>query len=184
MLLSIDPGLNNCGIAVSEVEDKFKVVETINIKNTRKFSPEEKTIEAFYNARVVKINAIESTIRSLLEKYKDISEVAIEAPFYHAATPAAFSSLLEVISVIRHKIFVPLKMKIVMVEPMLVKKLFITAKLTKGMNGKEFMKEYLKKRIAEGYIVFNGDVDQLTEHEIDAIGVGFTSKILEQENQQ
>lgn len=184
MLLSIDPGLNNCGIAVSEVGDNFKVVETVNIKNTRKFTPEEKTIEAFYNARVVKINAIEEVVRGLLDKYKTINEVAIEAPFYHASTPAAFSSLLEVISVIRHKIFVPLKIKIVMVEPMLVKKLFITTKLTKGMNGKEFMKEFLKKRIADGHISFSGNVDELTEHEIDAIGVGFTSKILEQENKE
>lgn len=184
MLLSIDPGLNNCGIAVSSPGNTFKVHETFNVKNTRKFTPEEKTVEAYYNARVVKINSIETIIRGFLDKYKDINEVAIEAPFYHASTPMAYASLLEVISVIRHKILIPMNLKIQMVEPLLVKKLFITTKLTKGMNGKEYMKEFLKKRIAAGDIVYDGDVDSLTEHEIDAIGVGFTSRLTNKENEK
>ena len=184
MLLSIDPGLNNCGLAISDIGDRYKVLETHNIKNSRKFNEVEKTLEAFYNARVVKIAFIESTIRGFLEKYKDIDEVAIEAPFYHASTPMAYSSLLEVISAIKYKILIPMGLKITMVEPLLVKKMFITDKLTKGMNGKQYMKEFLKKRVIAGDIVYEGDIELLTEHEIDAIGVGFTSKLLEKGKQE
>ncbi|WP_396190487.1 hypothetical protein [Flavobacterium sp.] len=179
MLLSIDPGLNNCGLAVINTDNQFTVIETATIKNARKFDTEEKTLENFFNTRIVKLLHIEKSIRGFLEKYSDISEVAIEAPFYHASTPMAFSSLLEVVSVIKHKIFIPIQINPKMVEPMLVKKMFITEKLTKGMNGKEVMKEFLKKRIAIGDVVYAGDVEVLSEHEIDAIGVGFTHKLME-----
>lgn len=179
MLLSIDPGLNNCGLAVIKTEKQFSVLETTTIKNARKFDLDEKKLEEKFNSRVVKLMHIERTVREVLEKYPEISVVAIEAPFYHASTPMAFSSLLEVVSVLKHKVFVPMGINPIMVEPMLVKKLFITDRLTKGMSGKEYMKEFLKRRIASGDIRYTGDIDLLTEHEIDAIAVGLTSKLLE-----
>lgn len=184
MLLSIDPGLNNCGLAVSVPGEQFKVLETLNIKNARKFDADEKAVEAHFDTRVVKLLHIEKVIREVLSRHPGVCEIAIEAPFYHAATPMAFSSLLEVISVIKYKVLYPMGIKPRMVEPLLVKKTFITEKLTKGMNGKEFMKQFLKRRIESGDILFTGDFDALTEHEIDAIAVGFTSKLLEKRSQE
>ena len=174
MLLCIDPGLNNCGLAVCEASDNLKVLETHNIKNARKFTDDEKTVEAFYSSRVVKVNAIIDTITAYLEKYPDIDTVPIEAPFYHASTPMAYSSLLEVVSAIKYRIVVPRGLKLLMLEPMLVKKLFIPVKMTKLMTGKEWMKKFLLERLETKEITYSGDVELLSEHEIDAIGVGFT----------
>lgn len=182
MILCIDPGLNNCGLAICLGGEKLKVLETHNIKNSRKFSDEEKTLEAFYNARVVKITAIVKTVTEFLDKYPDIKEAAIEAPFYHSSTPMAYSSLLEVVSAIRYKVLIPRGIKVHMVEPMLVKKLFIRAKMTRGMTGKDYMKKFLIEHIQSGDILLDKEVDELSEHEIDAIGVGFTSERIHKEN--
>ena len=45
MLLAIDPGVNQCGLAVLDTEQKVVVKETVLVKNARKFTPEEKIIE-------------------------------------------------------------------------------------------------------------------------------------------
>lgn len=169
MLLGIDPGVNNCGLAVVDTSHKFKVVTTYNVKNARKFTDAEKLLEQAYNARVVKVEAIVSKIVAILEEYQQISCVAIEAPFYNHLTPQAYGSLLEVISAVKYKILIPRQMPYRMLEPMLVKKVFAH----KGMAKKEVMKQFLADRIASGEIELHTDLETLTEHEIDAVAVVF-----------
>ena len=80
MLLAIDPGVNNCGIAVADTSGIFKVVETQNVKNARKFTDVEKLVEAEYGARVVKVQHITDSVSLTLDKYPDVREVSIETP--------------------------------------------------------------------------------------------------------
>lgn len=173
MLLSIDPGVNNCGLSVADTDQQFKVLLTHNVKNARKFSDTEKALEAEYNARVVKVHAIHDKIVEVLDLYPQINDVAIEAPFYNHLTPQAYGSLLEVISVIKYKILIPRKLPYRMLEPMLVKKLFAN----KGMAKKEIMKQFLISKVASGEILLDADIETLTEHEIDAVAIGFVHRL-------
>lgn len=175
MLLAIDPGVNNCGIAVLSLSNPFTVVETHNVKNARKFTDAEKIVELEYSARVVKVAHILEAVNRFLDKYPDVREVSIETPFYNALTPLAYGSLLEVISAIRYNILIPRKLKIRMIEPLLIKKMFINAKMTKGMTKKDVMKQFLLAKLEAGTITYQGDPEELTEHEIDAIAIGFVS---------
>lgn len=174
MLLSIDPGVNNCGIAVIDITDKFTVIETYNVTNTRKFTEEEKQVEKEFGARVVKVNSIMHHVERLLNLHPSADHVVIEAPFYNALTPLAYGSLLEVITAIKYRVLIPRGIHFTMVEPLLVKRLFINVKLDKGLKRKEVMKDFLYKKVNSGDIITSINIDELTEHEVDAIAVGFS----------
>lgn len=169
MLLSADPGVANFGLAVIDPTSHFKVVEHHLVKNTRKFTDEEKAIELIYGSRTVKVLSILNKINELLDRYDQIKTVVVEAPFYSALTPLAYGSLLEVIVSIKYKIVLERKLEFRMIEPLLVKKLFTANSMAK----KEAMRQFLIKKKEEGHIDLSSDVDTLSEHEIDAIAVGF-----------
>lgn len=169
MFLSIDPGLNNCGLAIFDIENnKFIVKDTFLVKNARKFTDEEKLIEQFYNNRTVKVIAIIEFIKNIIEK-NNIECIVIEAPFYNALTPMAYGSLLEVIFGMKYSIIVPNNLKIKFIEPLLVKKLFSNQRLA----SKDLIKEFLINKKQDGSIILDKDPLTLSEHEIDAIAVGF-----------
>lgn len=170
MFLSIDPGINNCGISVNDPVNRLQILETINVKNARKFTDDEKIVEQQYGNRAVKVLHILNTINSLLVKYPSINTIVAEAPFYNALTPVAYGSLLEVIFSIKYNVVIPKQLNFKLIEPLLIKKMFAN----KSMATKEIMREFLSTRISEGHIIMsNPDVSFLTEHEIDAIAVGF-----------
>lgn len=169
MLISIDPGVNNCGFAVIDTNLPLKVLQTLNVKNIRKFSESEKKLEQEFSARVVKVSHIAQNCEELLEKYGPVEKVIIEAPFYNALTPLAYGSLLEVITALKYKIFIPKKIPFFMVEPTLVKKMFSSV----GHARKEYLKNLLYQKKESGEIVIEMDIETLTEHEIDAIAVGY-----------
>ena len=177
MLLSIDPGINNCGLAVIDYEKDFTVLETFNVNNARKFTPEEKEVESVFGLRVVKVNFILHHVNLLLKAYPGIDHVTIEAPFYNALTPMAYGSLLEVISAIKYSVLIPSGLTCSMAEPLLVKRIFINVKLGKDLKKKEAMRMFLVKKVDAGEIVLKVETDSLSEHEIDAIAVGYTRVI-------
>lgn len=172
-ILSIDPGINNTGLAVLDNTSQFTVIETVLVKNARKFTDDEKLLEKEYGTRAVKVEAILKTVRELLCKY-NIETIAIEAPFYNALTPVAYGSLLEVIFAIKYDIVVKGKYIFKLIEPLLVKKMFTN----KGMAAKDLIKEFLKIKKEDGSILIAFDIDTLSEHEIDAIAVGFVYDLM------
>lgn len=177
MLLSIDPGVNNCGLAVVDYGGKFTVLETYNVSNSRRFTDPEKLVEKSFGARVVKVNSIIHHVERLLDAHTAVDHVVIEAPFYSALTPLAYGSLLEVISAVKYRVLIPRGLQFTMAEPLLVKRLFINVKLDKGLKMKSVMRDFLQKKVSAGEIVLLADVQTLTEHEIDAIAVGFSRVI-------
>lgn len=168
MILSIDPGINNCGLSILDFGKQFEVKETFLVKNARKFTDEEKIIEAKFGNRTVKVLAILNKIKEILDTYP-IDYVVIEAPFYNALTPIAYSSLLEVIVSVRYEILIKRDIKSKMVEPLLVKKLFTQ----QAMASKEVIKQFLFKKKESGEIIINKSIEELSEHEIDSIAIGF-----------
>lgn len=168
IILSIDPGLNNTGISILDLTNEFKVLETTLVKNTRKFTDSEKIIEQKFGNRVVKVSAILSAINELVSKY-NIKDIIIEAPFYNALTPMAYGSLLEVIYSIKYTIVVNKDINFKLVEPLLVKKLFTKNHLA----GKELIKFHLSRMIDSKEIFMDKDINELSEHEIDSIAIGY-----------
>ena len=170
MLLSCDPGISNFGIAVIDPSNDYRIIETCLIKNIRKFTDSEKEVELIYGSRTVKVLAVISKFEELITRYPDVDTIVVEAPFYNALTPMAFSSLIEVISAIKYQIAIKYNLKFKAIEPLLVKKLFTN----KGMASKEAMKQFLKLKKEEKSVIINLDIDTLSEHEIDAVAVGFS----------
>ncbi len=174
--LSLDPGINFTGISIIDPIDGFTVKETYIIKNNKAFTQEEKILEATQGPRAVKLMAIINRFKSLLEQYK-ISMIIIEAPFYNSLTPQAYGSLLEVIFGLKYSVLVPMDLKYRLIEPTLVKKLFTGH----GMAKKEAMKQFLTSRIETGAIKMQKSVDELSEHEIDSVAIGFVHWVTEQQ---
>lgn len=182
MLLSIDPGVNNCGVSVVDYSEVFRVVEVFNVNNARKFSPEEKVQELKFGTRVVKVTNILNQLSSCLDRYPGIDRVSIEAPFYNALTPVAYGSLLEVITAIKYNLLLPRAIPFSMTEPLLVKKLFIGQKITRDTTAKAVMRLFMEKKVADKLIFVDKLVEEMTEHEIDAIAIAYVNviKLLEE----
>jgi Holliday junction resolvasome RuvABC endonuclease subunit len=171
MIIAIDPGLNFCGISVLDYNEKFCIYRTILIDNNRKLTQEEKELCEKYDSRVIKVQEIVRTIITLIEEYQP-NNIVIEGPFYSGLRPQAYSALLEIITAIKYLIAVPNGLPISIIEPLLVKKLFSQF----HMSTKEDMKTSLQKKTQNGEIFVNQgvNIEQLSEHEIDSIAVGFS----------
>lgn len=168
MFLSIDPGINNCGLAVIDTKNNFVVKDTYLIKNARKFTDEEKVIEAKFGNRTVKVLYILNKINELLSNYK-IDTVIIEAPFYNALTPSAYGSLLEIIFSIKYKIIIENDLGFKLIEPLLMKKLFTNH----SQASKEAVKQFLIRKKENKDIYIDKNIDELSEHEIDSVAIGY-----------
>lgn len=169
LLLSVDPGVNNCGCVVIDPNNNFQVKDCILIKNARAFTPEEKVIEAKYGARTVKVQAIYRKVEELILKW-NIGIVVIEAPFYNSLTPNAFGSLIEVIMAIKHCVITRLNVDVHLVEPTLVKRMFTN----KGNAKKEEMRQFLINKKEKGEISLPFDIEKMSEHEVDGVAIGYT----------
>lgn len=170
LIICIDPGINMCGFSIAKGEgNKLHVLETHLVKNARKFNDEEKEVEVLHGTRYVKVMAIVNKLIELLDKHKT-TKLVIEAPFYSALTPVAFGSLLEVILAIKYTVAIERGLSLSMVEPTLVKKIFTGH----GRAKKEMMKEYAINLKLNGVLITKVDMESISEHEIDAIAVGYT----------
>lgn len=167
-ILSIDPGISNCGISILDIDKNFTVIDSLTVKNQRKFTPEEKELELKVGTRTVKVLNILNAINMMLNKYS-IKFITIEAPFYSALSPAAYGSLLEVIFSIKYTICLPKAIEFKLIEPLLVKKMFSNHSLA----SKDIIKQFLIKKLEDKDIIMTKHVDELTEHEIDSIAVGY-----------
>lgn len=169
MILTIDPGLNNCGLSVcSHQTNKLIVHHTELVTNERRFSKEEKVLEKSIGIRTIKVLHILNKIKDILTEYK-IDEVVYESPFYNPRMPTAYASLLEVIHAIKYNIIIPSNTPLKSIEPLLIKKLFTT----KSQASKELMKEFLIKKLNNNEIVLPTDITCLSEHEIDSVAVAY-----------
>lgn len=173
-LISIDPGVNFCGISVIDTsKDTFKVLETLLVNNNRKLPPEYRNLETTLDSRTAKIVRICDIVRKYLEKY-GAEKVVIESPFYNALTPPAFSSLLEVINTVKYLAVYPKRVSVTMVDPKTVKMMFTT----KGNANKELMRETLADKISKKEVLMDIDLEGISEHEVDAIAIAYTYKLM------
>ena len=168
-LLSIDPGINFCGLSVGIYDNSYKVLECSLVKNIRKLTEEEKALEKKRGIRVVKIKAIIDKVYDLVSRHS-VDTIVVEAPFYNSLTPMAYGSILEVLFSIKYTVVMELDLQFEVLEPLLIKKLFTD----KSFASKDVMKSFLKTKIQSNDISIGSiDFDSLSEHEVDAIAIGY-----------
>lgn len=181
-ILAIDPGLNNTGIAIFEVQSepaKILSIHALTLKAERLIDDSELDDED-YIERLHKRYSMGSALQKLLVQY-DPCVVVSESPFFDRFRPGSFAILTEVLTTLFDTVvrYNPL-IRFSLVEPLLVKKVLGVA----GQKGKEVVRESMEKQTMI-LSVLQDPLEQLDEHAVDAIGVGYTwlikkSKLIEQ----
>lgn len=170
-LFAIDPGLNNTGIAIFELNVKpFEIlsIKALTLKADRLVDDSCLDDDDFIE-RLHKRYKMGNTLRTLLETY-DPCIVVSESPFFDRRKPGSFAVLTEVMTTLFDTVvqWNPLA-RFSVVEPLLVKKVLGVA----GEKGKDVVRESMAKQ-ANIIAVLSDPLEHLDEHAIDAVGVGYT----------
>lgn len=175
-VMGIDPGLGNLGVSFMNVDSythQILTVEAYTLVNDK--MPDYSGLEEdIYSARTVKLYKLKYALMQLLHIYQP-SIVACEAPFFNRLRPMAYGALLELVSCLHATVIdYNRNLGFISLPPLTVKK-FIGAKSIKNDTdkGKSVVKEAIRL-IPEIMNVLTQDIDTLSEHAIDAIGVGYT----------
>lgn len=167
-IIGIDPG-NNLGISIFTISSKDNSIYSIstsfyNLEHYEFYFPPNKSNKLLY---------IEKIILDLCNKYSPVA-VAIEEPFINTKFPKAITSLSRVLSIIEFTLtkYYP-NIKLFTYAPKLIK-----ANVIKGEANKTDMKLGIDN-IEELKI----DTRDLTEHEVDAIGIAYTLLLEIRENE-
>ena len=172
MIIAIDPGINSTGLAVLEDKETYLQVHTTAfVKGNRAFTKEEKLLEKQQDSRYVRAIAILTKLQELVNTYP-IEAVISEAAFYNPRRPIAYSSLLEVIFAVKYGLIKEIKVPFKTMAPKLVKSLFNQH----GASLKDDMSKRLTLLIEKGLLQLDKNIQltELTEHEIDAIAIGWS----------
>lgn len=167
----IDPGFNNLGVSVWDVDTRTGRINWIEIETmVIDKSPSRSGLDyEFTGERRYKLRKIYDNWLELCKEYR-IDIVAHETPFYNPRMPAAFSSLVEVLAEVKNATleYGP-TIHIEGMSPQSVKKGVGAA----GQKGKDIMTQ---KVLAIPQIANNIQMplDELTEHCIDSCAVGWT----------
>jgi Holliday junction resolvasome RuvABC endonuclease subunit len=171
-MIGIDPGVNNCGIAVFDVLYNGNVIQSVDAFTLVNSKLVDKTqlYEDLYSDHTVKFHKLMRSISEIISVVKP-ELVACETPFYSSFRPKAYASLLEVYNgihavIIDHNNNTPF----IGVEPLLVKKTIGAGMTTGKLDVKEAV-----RRNTEIMSALTNDLDKLDEHSIDSMAVGYTA---------
>lgn len=170
-ILAIDPGLNNIGVAIFNIQANpltILSIEALTLKEDKVLSyvPLD---EDYVTERMVKrFRMVDGVLRFVKEVQPSV--LVSESPFFNRLMPSSFAVLTEVITdIFNATLEYNNNIRIATVEPLLVKHTLGVA----GKKGKDVVREAMEK-IDEVISVLNTPIDTLDEHAIDAIGVGLT----------
>lgn len=190
MIISVDPGVRFCGMAVlsKEEDNSIKVHRTLSVNNVRVPKDEVREFWKMYGKRRTQISKIVASYKTILEGFEDkIKGAAIENPYIHFSRPTGVIPIAEVTGVLGYVATEVYKIPMMGFSPKSIKATFAGV----GDAEKDHMTAALKFRIEHNEIVLPEDIkiDDLTEHEIDAIGIGYTylinyDKVMEQHEKE
>lgn len=172
-LLAVDPGIHFMGISVHELDSrtgKYINIDVETLALDRAFSyfgtcSETVTIT---DKNLMKIR---DRIMDLVVDY-DVNFLAYESPFYNPTRPGAYGSLCGVVSVLRSAALdANPNILIDCMSPQNIKKGMGAG----GTKGKEIMFEKVLGT-QELMNVLNADQDDLSEHCIDSIAIGYNAR--------
>ena len=174
-LLSIDPGTRHLGLAYYTVDSRdYRILslytETVKVwKETLPPGIEEE----LYTDRFFKLLRISTKIRTTMDLFKP-SIVACEGPFFNGAFPDAYGALCSVVTIITEQVHHHNPaVEFHTYQPQEVKKV-VGAKLIR--NNTEEAKRAVRVAVSENTEIMAGlkdNLDDLSEHAVDAIAIGF-----------
>ena len=170
-LIAIDPGLNNIGIAVYTLQlTPFRIlsIDAQTIKEDRvcedSYYSEEGAMDR-YSKRKRMVSALMKVIQAHPPAY-----FISESPFFDRRKPSSFAVLTEVLVDIQDSVReLDDRIHMSFVSPQSAKKSLGVA----GIKGKEIVREALSKQ-AELLAVLHPGMDDLDEHAIDSVVVGYS----------
>ena len=170
-LLAIDPGVNNCGLAVFDIDYKTNKIMSVDANTviSAKLNDTTSLYEDLYSERTIKLYKLMNRISEVVDNVNP-AIVVCESPFYNRLRPMAYGSLLEVLNSI-HSVVINYNNNIPFftVEPLLVKKTVGAGMQTGKLDVKESI-----GRIETIMSNLIPDLDGLDEHSVDAMAVGYT----------
>lgn len=176
-IMSIDPGTNHLGYAISDVylgvPDSLMTVVHVETLDAFDLARRYTTLLEVHGEKVTKLYALEQALKRIIERFKP--DIVISESPYMARFPNAFSALIECLKTIRSVL--------IEYDPCMALKLIdpATIKSRVGVSGKsgnkDLMTNAIKRLINEEKISFI-DTSILDEHSIDAIAVGYAFKSL------
>lgn len=169
-LMAIDPGLNNTGIAIFQLD--LKPVKIVSIEawtiQADKLIDDCGLDDEDFIERLHKRHNLGHALRGILKNYQP-SWVVSESPFFDRFRPGSFAILTEVMTTILDTIVATDPgIRFSVVEPLVVKKVLGVA----GQKGKEVVRDAMAKQTTL-LSVLKTPLETLSEHAIDAIGVGY-----------
>lgn len=172
-VLSIDPGLYNCGTAILNTnrvnEKKIIFVETIY---TQKLLHLVRDVEYKYGTKTAREILIINQLCKLVDFY-DINLIVSESAFINPSRPAAYGALVEVITAIKLRVAIIKNIPFISIAPSIIKN---TMGVAGGSKDKLLMKYALKQFEIEGKVINEKKInlDLLDEHSIDAVCIGLS----------
>lgn len=170
-LISIDPGTEFCGICIidHDIQGTIHSLTPLTINSNKIYLPEASSRELHHGDRFVRIMKITTAFKELLVHHQP-NAIACESPFFHVLHPTAFAPLVEIVFALRNTgmDFNPL-IPFFLYPPRLVKKVFAKDSFAK----KDQMKTALLNN-QELTSKITCPLTQISEHAIDAVGVGYT----------
>lgn len=168
-ILSIDPGSMSAGFAIFHMDNEvIEAIDAFTIKPAKSLLKVGKE-EEDPSERNTRLLLLRQIYRNILEDVQP-SLVISESPFYNPRMPGAYGVLVEVVGIFRSEThdYNP-ALNLFTIEPVLVKK----GVGAKTIAGKLDMKAALRVHpaISSKLIV---DLEDLDEHGIDAIAVGYS----------
>jgi len=171
-ILSFDPGLSFSGWAYSKVDDDKKMfcVEEFGMLTPNKTVDHKSHREdvSVYGKRIITLSLLREMMRELVHRFcPDI--IVSEDAFFNPRRPGAYEALIQWILTVSFLLRDEFNKPLYRIPPKLVKK-FISGI---GTSDKEGVQSAIFKHKD---IIFSSDLKDiiLTEHEGDAIAIGFT----------
>lgn len=181
-MVTMDPGLNNIGLAIWEIEN----TQELSILSVSAVTLREQTVvdDQCYDPELIdqqfikRMRMTEAVMKFI--RHDTPSVFVSEMPFFNPLMPSSFAILTEVVS----GIFTEIRkfdnmIQIVGFSPKAVKKTLGVA----GIKGKDVVKDALRGK-QEFTDVLVEDFEKLSEHAIDAGAVGLTYLEMKREDYQ
>lgn len=174
-ILGIDPGMKT-GIGALGIDYRTNLIvsaEGFTIKTDRLFDLSGLQSDV-HSERKIALYNLQRAVLYYLTVYNPV-EVAMEAPFFNRFSPMTYGSLVEIVTMISSTIiaFNP-NIRITMYPPMTVKKWVGAKAAAKNTEKGKILVKDAVKNIPEIMNTMLVNIDDLSEHAIDGVAIGYT----------
>ena len=167
-LIGIDPGSDKLGIACLKIDlDTLEILEsTANTIIASKLVSDQSFFAQVHSYRTARIYRLKEEILKYFNKIQP-SVISCESPFFNPRRPGAFQPLVEVLAMIKDAVIeYDLWQPLFLIDPSSIK----NSVKAPGNADKDRMKVAV---LALNDLKFDGDIEKLDEHSIDALAVAY-----------